>query len=372
MAHALARPVMRIWLTFALLSLVAGCAIDHGRGVSEADAGWHSAPADAGMCMGTPEIREGDVQALVCPTSVSTGDRVVVSLTSGVALCCPDSAALPPVVSGHDAEVTLGVPYQLCDCCRLCRCVGSSITRDVVVSEAASGSQLHVTAGTQSCTIAIGPPAMCTPVTIGAAHVPTAVSVGHDVPVHVVSAGGTSTGCSCSPRASVSVSGPTSGEVSLSACDCCLDCPCIDQGYEATLLLPAPSIAEPFAVAVAGAIAPLSTTLVDPARCITSSVTVTELVPLAPSATLVRSGSAGWVELRGFDRRCCGEPLELVTAAMAPDGSIDLTLAECNPDPCDCAPDRMADATTAVYLGELAPGTHSVRAGGVSTTITVP
>jgi hypothetical protein len=358
---------MRSWLTFALLSLVAGCAMDHGRGASELDAGWHSVPADAGMCMGTPEIREGDVQALICPASVSTGDRVVVSLTSGIALCCPDSAALPPVVSGHDAEVTIGVPYQLCDCCRLCRCVGSSITRDVVVSEAASGSQLRVTAGTQSCTIVIGAPAMCAPVSIAAAFAPAAVALGGEVPVHVATIPGAGTGCSCAPRVSLD----PSGAVALAACGCCLDCPCIDEGYEATLLLAPPPSVGPTTIALAQG-GPLSTTIVDPARCTTSGVTVTELVPLAPSATLIRSGSAGWVELHGFDRRCCGEPLELVTPTLAPDGSIDLTLAECNPDPCDCAPDRMADASTAVYLGQLTPGTHSVRAGAASTTITVP
>lgn len=262
---------MRIWLTFALLTGIAGCAGDHMLAPGN-DAGWHSTPA--------------------------TGD---------------------------------------------------------------------------AATADAGSPAMCHGVAITSAHVPRAVAAGSLVPVHVASNTMSSTACGCDTR--VTTAG--SGEISLAACDCCLDCDCIDFGYEATTSRVvtgwgSPTLPMSVSIAVAGSLVPLETTIVDPARCIGTTAIVTEITPIAPD-TRLRQGSppGAWVELHAFDRRCCGEPLELVTATIS--GSvIDLTLAECAPDPCDCAPDRMADASTPVYLGALASGTYTVHANDVSTTITVP
>lgn len=358
---------MRAWLSFALLLVASGCALDHERAFL-GDGG----PPDAAVCTGSPEVVEGDVESLVCPASVPAGSPVSVSLTSRTSTCCPVSAALPPVVSGHDAEVHVAVPYSLCDCCIACRCIGEPVTRDVVVSGAASGSLIHVTAGTQSCTIAVTAPAMCHDVVITSAHTPRAVADGTSIPVHVASNGNTSTSCGCTPRASTA----GSGEISLAACDCCLDCDCIDFGYEATTqrIATGTGLELPYetSIDVAGSLVPLTTTIVDPARCIDSTATVTALVPIAPDTRLRQALPTGaWVDLRAFDRRCCGEPLELVRATVS-GTDVALTLSECNPDPCDCASDEPHDASTPVYLGALPSGTYTVRAAGASTTITLP
>ncbi len=267
---------MRIWLTLALLSSVAGCAGDHLVEPGN-DAGWHSIPAyDAGALP-----RDGGP---------------IPSLDAGAASAC------------HDVAITR-------------------------------------------------------------AHVPAAVRLGATVPVHVASDTSSFTSCGCDTRASLS----GAGQVSLAACDCCLDCDCIDFGYEATVSLPGPALPGPVGVAVEGALVPIPTTIVDPAACVGSAARVTELRPLAPDARL-RQGSpaGGWVELRAYEPRCCGEPLQLVTPVLAADGAIDLTLADCNPDLCECASDEPHDASTPVYLGSLSPGTYTVRAGTASTTITIP
>jgi hypothetical protein len=218
---------------------------------------------------------------------------------------------------------------------------------------------------------AFAPGVMCHAVPITTAHVPDAVAGLRYAPVHLVSQGGSSTSCACTPRGGTEAAGSV---ITLSACDCCLDCDCIDFGYEATLLdFVSEGIGHGTTITLS--VGPdLSTTIVDPARCIGSSATVTEIVALGPSDRL-RQGQprSAWVDLRAFDARCCGEPLELVTPTLSADGTtIDLTLAECRPDPCDCSSDEPHDASTPVYLGDLAPGTYTVRAAAVSTTITIP
>jgi len=357
---------MRVWLSLALVPFVAGCADDHSRGATTHDAGGLT---DAAMCIGPAMVVDGSIEGLTCPTSVTLGGRAVVTVVSRSNECCPDSAARAENVTRTmgGAEVAITAPYDLCDCCVTCRCIGSALTRDVVVAEVA-GSPIHVTAGSHECTIAIDGPAICRDVPLTGGHIPTAVAALAPIPIHLVSNGGFS-GCGCEPRAVVD---PT-GQVSLSACNCCDDCPCIDIGYETTAVQ-GPIEGAPQNVPITISSSPLlSTTIVDPSRCTTSSATVTGLTPLAPNDGLRQGQPVGaWVQLNAFDRRCCGEPLELVTTSRAPDGAIELTLAECRPDPCDCSPTNRRDASTPVYLGALASGAYTVRVGTVSTTLTVP
>jgi hypothetical protein len=189
------------------------------------------------------------------------------------------------------------------------------------------------------------------------------------ITAHLVSQGATSTACGCAARG---VSDPT-GAISLQACDCCETCPCIDLGYEATIVQ---SFVEgtPHDVPITLSLSPLvTTTIVDPASCGTSSAVVTGLTTLGPVENLSEASPVhGWVRIEAYDMRCCGEPLELVTVVDGPDRSISLSLAECRPDLCDCAPTNRRDASTAVDLGELQPGTYHVQAGAFVTTVTIP
>ena len=353
---------MRAWLTLALLCLVPGCADDHGFSLLS-DSG---AAPDAVMC--TAPRENGGIEALSCPASISAGGRAVVSLTTRSTSCCPDGAALAPVVTrtmGGD-EVSITAPYDTCQCCTTCRCIGNAITRDVVVAEVA-GSPIHVVAGTHECTIAIQSPTMCHAIEATRGEAPTATPAMRPITAHLVNDGSASTGCGCRPRG---VSDAT-GAISLEACDCCEACPCVDIGYEATVVQ---VIETAPGVPITLSVSPLvTTTIVDPTTCRDGTAVVTGLTTLGPVENVAEAAPIhGWVRIEAHDMRCCGEPLELVTSTSAPDGSIDLTLAECHPDLCDCAPSNRRDASTAVDLGVLSSGTHVVRAGTFTTTVTIP
>ena len=353
---------MRVWLTLALLCLVPGCADDHGFSILT-----DSGPApDAATCAIATE--DASIEDLSCPASIAAGGRAVVSVSTRSTACCPDSAALDPVVArtmGGD-EVSITAPYDLCQCCTTCRCIGSVVTRDVVVAEVA-GSPIHVVAGGHECTIAIQAEASCHPIDATRGEAPAATAALRPITAHLVNDGSSSTGCGCQPRG---VADPT-GAISLQACDCCEACPCIDIGYEATVVQ---TIEAPRDVPITLSVSPLvTTTVVDPTSCRDGTAIVSGLTTLGPVENVAEAAPIhGWVRVEAYDMRCCGEPLELVTSTSAPDGSIDLTLAECHPDLCDCAPSNRRDASTAVDLGVLSSGTHVVRAGAFTTTVTIP
>lgn len=211
-------------------------------------------------------------------------------------------------------------------------------------------------------------PMNCHAVTVSSGHVAAATALLRYAPVHLVST--ESGGCGCTPHVSVD---PTIETVTMSACDCCETCPCIDEGYEGTVSI---FIAEGMPAGARPQLTfepPLTTTLVDPAHCVTSDVQVTSIVPIAPSSMLRQATPvSAWVQLNATALRCCGTALELVTPTVNADHTIDLTLAECSPDPCDCAATTPSDASTPVPLGELPSGTYTVYAGGVSTTLVIP
>ena len=113
----------------------------------------------------------------------------------------------------------------------------------------------------------------------------------------------------------------------------------------------------------------------DRSRCIEdASVVVDALIQVAPDPRFIAGDPrATWIDIVGHQLRCCGEPAVLVDDALAP-GGLDhvLSLRDCTPDPCDCAPGHRVDFVEHHYLGSLPPGRTRVRLDAVVLPIDVP
>jgi len=94
----------------------------------------------------------------------------------------------------------------------------------------------------------------------------------------------------------------------------------------------------------------------------------------APDASLVAEDSGDvWVRIAGHAMRCCGEPSPLVEHGTGPSGELALTIRDCTPDPCDCAPSRRVDFVEHHYLGRRPHGAVTrVRMGTFRLDVTVP
>ena len=104
-------------------------------------------------------------------------------------------------------------------------------------------------------------------------------------------------------------------------------------------------------------------------------VPVTGLRVVGPDPARQHSGpELWWVEVSGTDALCCATPMPLVdvdpSIAPAP-RLVTLTVRSAAQDPCDCA-GRPIPFTAWHSLGELASGSYTLTANGVSTTFTVP
>jgi hypothetical protein len=115
---------------------------------------------------------------------------------------------------------------------------------------------------------------------------------------------------------------------------------------------------------------PFDVSIVPPEQC--ASRMPTGLSIVGPDPTRVRGGHPlWWAVVGGTELLCCAEPASVVTHRMAADRAIELSLASCALDPCECV------GTPRSYhawhlLGELPSGEHVVRAGGFEQRFSVP
>lgn len=340
------------WLCPAL-ALIAGCYLDHGHG---ADAG---APADAETC-----AREAVPVELECPPPVvRAGDEVALDITHGVVRCC--SARAPDVEVAHASpfDHAISASWEVCSCCDACDCIGPQQRETVSLGVLAPGTHT-IRAGERTCTVTVAsdpPPPMCR--AIEATEVRGATVLYPDQPVAAtIRSVGAFAGCGCRPLVR-----DVLDAVELQVCDCCDACGCIDHGYEAGWINGPHPVGE-HTFFLAGT--PLHVRVVPPDSC--SPRAPTELAIVGPDESLTQGGERFyWAVLRGSESLCCAEPLPAVRHGVAADGALELSLASCAIDPCDCV------GTPRPYeawhlLGELVPGDHVVRIAGLEQRFTVP
>ncbi|MCZ7687251.1 MAG: hypothetical protein M5U28_54360 [Sandaracinaceae bacterium] len=91
-----------------------------------------------------------------------------------------------------------------------------------------------------------------------------------------------------------------------------------------------------------------------------------------PRRDLITAGPAlTWVAVEGEEWLCCADPAPVVDQLDTTEGGIALRLSSCVTEDCACVPDLLTPVRAWYSLGELPPGTYSLRAGGVATTFTV-
>lgn len=358
-------PVIRRWHTQATLALllgqgllVQGCYMDHGPG---ADAG---ARPDAG-----PECaREPSPPSFACPPSALPHDAVVtLEVEHGITECCSARAPQVEVRSTGPYSHRVESSWEVCSCCEACECLGPRETRTVTLGPLAAGRHVLEGGGT-SCVIDVGmgphpPPPVCELYRASEARGPTVLYP--DQPLGVTArsldAGGH---CGCRPALSGTGVGST---LDFELCDCCIDCDCIDFGYEVGWMSdPRPVGAHHF---VFGGVEH-HVQVVRPESC--SPRTAEGLAIVGPDSELSQGGRAlWWAYVRGTEVLCCAEPAPAIRHERGPDGGFDLELASCVMADCACGGTPVGYGAWHL-LGELTPGSYVVRIDGIEERFEVP
>lgn len=160
--------------------------------------------------------------------------------------------------------------------------------------------------------------------------------------------------CSCEPQLGNGVE----SNFSLSVCNCCDLCECIDRGYEAGSEVIAPPELEEGALTifVEGASADV-TVRADQEY---GTATPTQLEIVETNGYRQTGAHYTWLSVQGEFRLCCVEPVPIVVQESFSDGTFNLRLEDASLDPCDCIGELSAFETF-VNLGELAPGDYTAR-----------
>ena len=353
----------RPWLVLAHLTALAaalpGCFDSHGMPPGSTDTG-PSVP-DAGMC----RALSGSAMELRCELRGDVGHAILSTVPSR---CCSSGTPHTEVTSlgtstgtSHSIEIS----WTACDCCDACRCVGP--IEEVDVSLGTLGPGFHtVIAGGLSCTIEHFPPvSTCRPATGVEARFSRYLF--DDQPFAATVSARSLGGCGCAPALASAV--PTSVDLaSVTLCDCCDVCDCIDGGYEVSVDLgPLPlgdhSVIIPHGAAMATVVERSSTHPIEPPASL-------RIVPPDPSVV-----SAGppiwWVALTGTEVVCCVRPAPVVDRGVGPAGEIALSIASANNLDCECVGAPVAFEAWFPLL-ELGSGEHVVWAGALEVTFVVP
>ncbi|HEY8428936.1 MAG TPA: hypothetical protein VIL20_11205 [Sandaracinaceae bacterium] len=347
---------MRIsWLTLALVAslALAGCFDAHGVGP---DAG---TVVDGGSVM--CELRPALVQALACPSVVGADQEATVTVTTTPRACC-SSGTVRSSVSSSGARHTITLEWDACECCDDCRCVAPM--QDVTVALGVLPVGEHeVEAHGHRCRFEVVPPIgdQCRPASAAEVRAPAHLLAGQEYAVTLTSEGGR--GCGCTPR----VAGLDELDVSLELCECCEACECIDPGYQAS------AVRGPLPVGTHSVALPHGTAAVTvhaPTACRPIAATSVTIVP--PRRDLILGGPAlTWARVEGEELLCCAEPVPVVEQLDTTGPEIVLRLSSCVEYDCACVPTVPRTASAWFSLGELAPGSYTLRVGDVRTTFEV-
>ena len=309
------------------------------------------------------ELGEDTIVNIDCGGTVSEGDVVTVRVGHGPTECCAPAAPSVTVSMGartFDIQIT----RAMCECCFDCDCAGPVETAEVTLGRLAPGGYL-VTAGGVSCEVSVlpapppPPPGACEEVAIDELRAPRTLLLGQRFVATAVSFA--SAGCGCEPR----LEPGAAGDLALMTCDCCDVCLCVDPGYEATHYGTVEGEVGDTVRRVGDRA--LDVAVRDRASCEPMTPTGLRVVP--PTEGLVGSAlGTWWIVVEGQDDvACCSEPLPAIDEVPTSVG-FTYELLTCTEDPCTCPP----EAVEAWYpLGELGPGTHTVRVGELTRTISI-
>ncbi len=169
---------------------------------------------------------------------------------------------------------------------------------------------------------------------------------------------------------------PNANELSwmFSACGGCVDCDCVDSGYESSLEQPAPMVGD-HVLRVNDQTRPLR--VIAPDACVGGDqfpMRDVHVEVVGPDRSLRIAPSTPqlyWAHVTATENRCCGTPAlaARVNAIRPVNADLAVVLYECTPDPCDCvgAP-RVVEAW--VDLGALSSGRHGVVVSGAAAVVT--
>ena len=345
----------RSWLvlaqTLALAGALPGCFDSHGM-PGHSDAG--PPLPDAGECRELP----GGAMELRCEVRGDVGHAL---LSTAPSACCGSGTPRTDVTSFGTSTGTshsIEISWTACDCCDTCRCVGPIEEVDVSLGVLAPGFHT-VTAGSLSCAIEHFPPMpTCRPGAADDARFSRYLYSDQSFAATVRAT--TFGGCGCQPRLSSAT--PASLDLaSVSLCDCCDVCDCIDGGYEVSIDLGALPLGDhtvviPHGVATTTVVARGTTRPIDPPTSL-------RIVP--PDASVVSAGPPiWWAVVGGAETVCCVEPAPVVDRGIGPAGEIVLSVASANTTDCECVGAPVAFEAWFPLL-DLTPGEHVVRAGDV-------
>lgn len=341
-----------LWVPCFLL--FAGCFADHGRGAEERPDAGTTPEADAGPGC---RIEPATARIVECPPStVAAGADVTVAIEHGIGPCCDvRSSDIAVAHAGNDHTITS--IWSVCDCCDGCRC--ATPTEIERVSLGALPPGMHtVHAGETTCAFWVTE-TECGSVDADEIRAPRVL-----FPDQAFSATIRRTsfhGCGCTPSAT-----EIPDAVILSVCGCCEACDCIDPGYEVGYTGGLVPVGEHH-LSIAGNEVPL--TVAERATCSPREPSGLEIV--GPDPSLTPGGERlWWAVVRGSEPLCCADPAPAVDQTRA-GLDIALTLYSCAIDPCLCIGEPQPFEAWH-SLGELAPGTYTVRMGSLVQTFSVP
>ncbi|HJL18563.1 MAG TPA: hypothetical protein RMH99_23080 [Sandaracinaceae bacterium LLY-WYZ-13_1] len=344
---------------FGLALALGGCWSDHGRS-DPTDAGSPPPVDDAGTLDAGPGCapRATDIRIVECPSSpVLAGDAVEVPVDHGVAGCC--DAHSPRVDVSHDDEThTITAEWTVCSCCAECDCVGPRETERVSLGALEPGTHT-IRAGASTCTVEVLEAATCEPTATEIRQAPTVLF--DDQPMGATMRAVETPGCGCMPRVR-----EVPDAVELALCNCCEECLCIDAGYEGGWTTEPHPVGEHTFFVGGNA---LDVRVVERDRCHPTEATGLEVV--GPDPHLDQAGEElWWAVVRGTETLCCVPPAPAVEHERE-GGAFDLSVHSCVELDCACVGEPV-DYEAAHLLGELEPGTYTVRIDGFEETFTVP
>jgi hypothetical protein len=360
---------MRSWLVVALLPalvLAPGCFASHGRD-GRGDAGGVSPDAsaiahDAGAAIDACGETASEVTELVCPRIVGPGDAIAVTVTNTPSGCCAEVGSRAALRVRGPRSLEIETWWDACACCELCECVGAPVSERVELGAFDVG-WVSVVAGEHRCEIEVRE-SDCHSIEAGEVHAPLAVARGEEIPVLMRHHAGR--GCGCRPEGRVWRGRKGEVAVGIDVCDCSSSDPCVDPGYEATALIPARAEAGAVSFGTGGG-RELEVAVVDEASCREGpEVRGLRLVAPERESLIVEDPIGYWVVLELEDWYCCSMPLSRVERADSTWGSeVGLVPLSCAPSEvdCDCEPVAPTRWEHRHFLGHLAPGRYSVRAG---------
>ena len=331
-----------------------GAVADGGVG----DAG--SLSADGGSVC---ELLPGTIDGLTCPGFVTAGEEVVVSVRHSAGLCCGSDAGELTVQVIPDNHFLVSSSWRACDCCLACGCDPPPLEAELELGVLDPGRYV-VEAGDQRCDIDVVEVPACFAATIDEVRVPRVVFTDQELPMTLVtdSAGG----CGCAPT--MTTDGPL--RHGMEVCGCCLECDCIDFGYEGSVILPTPALGI-HELMIDGDTYDVS--VHEPSSCRAHHADSVRVV--GPEPTHDTTGPRlWWAAIATTESVCCAVPeIGVRQPRITSDGGIELEVLTCTlPDPCPCVPPGPTAIEVWHSLGELTSGHYRLSVGDNHVAFDVP